>query len=87
MVSQDTYLFNGTIEENLSLAKPDASSTEIEEAVKAAHIYDFIHSLKDGYKTNIGERGLNFSGGQRQRIGNRKRYASGSRAEGHLRAY
>lgn len=68
VVSQDTYLFNGTIEENLRLAKPDASSTEIEEAVKAAHIYDFIHSLKDGYKTNIGERGLNFSGGQRQRI-------------------
>ena len=68
VVSQDTYLFNGTIEENLRLAKPDASLDEIEEAVKTAHIYDFIHSFKDNYKTSIGERGLNFSGGQRQRI-------------------
>lgn len=68
VVSQDTYLFNGTIEENLRLAKPDASLDEIEEAVKTAHIYDFIHSFKDKYKTSIGERGLNFSGGQRQRI-------------------
>ena len=50
------------------MAKPDASLDEIEEAVKTAHIYDFIHSFKDKYKTSIGERGLNFSGGQRQRI-------------------
>lgn len=68
VVSQDTYLFNGTIEENLKLAKPDASLAEMEEAVKAARIYDFIHSLQEGYQTHIGERGLNFSGGQRQRI-------------------
>ena len=68
VVSQDTYLFNGTIEENLRLAKPDASITEIEDAAKVAHIDEFIHSLKDGYSTHIGERGLNFSGGQRQRI-------------------
>lgn len=68
VVSQDTYLFNGTIEENLRLAKPDASLSEIDEAVKAANIYDFIYSLKDKYKTSIGERGINFSGGQRQRI-------------------
>ena len=68
VVSQDTYLFNGTIEENLKLAKPDASLTEMEEAVKAARIDDFIHSLQEGYQTHIGERGLNFSGGQRQRI-------------------
>lgn len=68
IVSQDTYLFNGTIEENLRLAKANASMVEIEEAVKAAHIYDFIHSLKDNYQTHIGERGFNFSGGQRQRI-------------------
>ena len=68
VVSQDTYLFNGTIEENLRLAKPDASITEIEEAAKVAHIDEFIHSLKDSYSTHIGERGLNFSGGQRQRI-------------------
>lgn len=68
VVSQDTYLFNGTIEENLRLAKPDAPLSEIDEAVKAANIYDFIYSLKDKYKTSIGERGINFSGGQRQRI-------------------
>lgn len=68
VVSQNTYLFNGTIEENLKLAKPDASLAEMEEAVKAARIYDFIHSLQEGYQTHIGERGLNFSGGQRQRI-------------------
>ena len=61
-------MFNGTIEENLRLAKPDASMTEIEEAAKVAHIDEFIHSLKDSYSTHIGERGLNFSGGQRQRI-------------------
>ena len=61
-------MFNGTIEENLRLAKPDASITEIEDAAKVAHIDEFIHSLKDGYSTHIGERGLNFSGGQRQRI-------------------
>ena len=68
IVSQDTYLFNGTIEENLKLAKPNATSFELDEACKIAHIYDFIRTLKNGYKAFIGERGLNFSGGQRQRI-------------------
>ena len=58
VVSQDTYLFNGTIEENLRLAKPDASLSEIDEAVKAANIYDFIldflkHSSLNNIKLSI----------------------------------
>lgn len=68
VVSQDTYLFNGTIEENLRLAKEDATERELHAAAKAANIHDFIVSLPDGYGTKVGERGLNFSGGQRQRM-------------------
>lgn len=68
VVSQDTFLFHGTIEDNLRIAKPDASPEEIETAVKAAHIDQFIRSLPEGYATEIGERGAQLSGGQRQRI-------------------
>jgi ATP-binding cassette subfamily C protein CydD len=68
VVSQDTFLFHGTIEDNLRIAKPDASPEEIESAVKAAHIDQFIKSLPKGYATEIGERGAQLSGGQRQRI-------------------
>ncbi|WP_119390719.1 ABC transporter ATP-binding protein [Taklimakanibacter lacteus] len=68
VVSQDTFLFHGTIEDNLRIAKPSATREEIEAAVKAAHIDHFIQSLPKGYATEIGERGAQLSGGQRQRI-------------------
>ncbi|MCG8511451.1 MAG: ABC transporter ATP-binding protein/permease [Rhodospirillales bacterium] len=68
VVSQDPFLFHGTIEDNLRLAKPDATIYEIRAATKAAHIDDFIASLPDGYATQIGERGAHLSGGQRQRV-------------------
>lgn len=68
LVSQDTYLFSGTIEDNLRLAKEDADMEDLIKSAKAANIHDFIISLPDGYNTELGERGLNLSGGQRQRI-------------------
>ena len=68
IVTQDTYLFNGTILENLLYAKPDASMEEIEDACKAANIYDFIMSLPDKYDTIVGNRGLKLSGGEKQRV-------------------
>jgi len=68
VVSQDTVLFHGSIEDNLRIAKPDASSDEIRAAAKAAHIHGFIASLPDGYASQIGERGAKLSGGQRQRL-------------------
>ena len=68
IVTQDTYLFNGTIRENLLYAKPDASDDEIENACKTANIYDFISSLPGGYETVVGNRGLKLSGGEKQRI-------------------
>jgi ATP-binding cassette, subfamily C, bacterial CydD len=67
-VAQDTYLFHGTIADNLRLAKPDASDAELAAAARAAHIDDFIRSLPEGYRTEVGERGTQLSGGQRQRI-------------------
>jgi ABC-type multidrug transport system fused ATPase/permease subunit len=68
VVSQDTYLFHGTIEENLRLGCPDASEAEVIAAARAANAHDFIETLPDGYQTVIGERGSRLSGGQRQRI-------------------
>jgi ABC-type multidrug transport system fused ATPase/permease subunit len=68
VVFQDTYLFNGTIEENIRLARADATEAEVVEAAKAANAYDFISSFPDGFKTIIGEFGLNLSGGERQRL-------------------
>jgi ATP-binding cassette, subfamily C, bacterial CydD len=68
VVSQDSYLFHGTIRENLLLAKPDALDIELDEAVKAASGFNFIHALPQGYDTIVGERGLKLSGGERQRI-------------------
>lgn len=67
-VAQDTWLFHGTVEENLRIACPDAGRREIEEASRAACIHDFITSLPDGYATHIGERGMRLSGGQAQRL-------------------
>jgi len=68
VVSQDTYLFHGTIEENLRMARPDASREEIRAAAKAAYADDFIMDLPSAYETPVGERGAYLSGGQRQRI-------------------
>ena len=68
MVTQDTYLFNGTILENLLYAKPEASIEEIENACKVANIYDFIDKLPDRFDTIVGNRGLKLSGGEKQRV-------------------
>ena len=68
VVTQDTYLFNGTIRENLLYAKEDATQEEIEAACRAASIHDFISRQPDGYDTMVGNRGLKLSGGEKQRI-------------------
>lgn len=68
IISQEAFLLNVSIKENIAFAKPDASEEEIIEAAKSALIYDYIVSLRGGFETVIGERGLNLSGGQKQRI-------------------
>ena len=68
VVHQDTYLFHGTVEENLLLGKPDATPAELEQAARDANAHEFIRQLPQGYHTIIGERGVNLSGGQRQRL-------------------
>ncbi|MFI5327726.1 MAG: ABC transporter transmembrane domain-containing protein, partial [Candidatus Rokuibacteriota bacterium] len=68
VVSQDTYLFHGTIEENLRMGRPDASQAELETAARNANMHDAIMALPQGYQTVVGERGVRLSGGQRQRI-------------------
>lgn len=67
-VLQDTFLFNGTVSENIGYAVPDASLEEIMAAAKAANIHEDILAMPDGYETRVGERGLRLSGGQKQRI-------------------
>ena len=67
-VLQDTFLFNGTIAENIGYAVPDADMEEIVEAAKAANIHDDIQAMPEGYQTQVGERGLRLSGGQKQRV-------------------
>lgn len=68
VVFQDTYLFYGTIAENIRMARPDASDEEVQEAAMAANAHDFIMAFPDGYETIVGERGITLSGGERQRI-------------------
>src|SRR6266568_5051343 len=68
VVAQDTYLFYGTVAENLRVAKPEATPAELETACRAANAHDFILALPRGYDTLIGERGVRLSGGQRQRL-------------------
>ena len=68
MVSQESYLFNGTIRQNLLYAKPDATQEELEEACKVANIHDMIAGLEKGYDTEVGNRGLKLSGGEKQRL-------------------
>ena len=68
VVTQDTYLFNGTILENLLYAREDATMEEIEHACKTANIHEFILNQPDGYNTMVGNRGLKLSGGEKQRL-------------------
>jgi ATP-binding cassette subfamily C protein CydCD len=68
VVSQDTYLFHGTVNDNLRFGKPDATPRELEDAARAANAHEFIARLPNGYDTVIGERGVRLSGGQRQRV-------------------
>lgn len=68
IVPQETLLFDGTVQENIALTNPDASSEEIIEAAKISAAHDFIMELPMGYNTRVGERGSSLSGGQRQRI-------------------
>ena len=68
MVQQDVYLFDGTIKDNISYGRPDATDEEIIEAACRANIHDFIMELPDQYDTYVGERGTRLSGGQKQRI-------------------
>lgn len=68
LVSQDVYLFGGSIKNNIAYGKPDATMDEIVDAAKKANIHDFIMELPDKYDTFVGERGTRLSGGQKQRI-------------------
>ena len=68
VVPQETLLFDGTVQENIALTNPDATTEEIIEAAQVAAAHEFIMSLPNGYNTRVGERGAALSGGQRQRI-------------------
>ncbi|MDP7620978.1 MAG: ABC transporter ATP-binding protein [SAR324 cluster bacterium] len=68
VVHQDTFLFHGTIEDNIKMGNPKADESEIVKAAKNANIHEFVATLPDGYKTLIGEKGIKLSGGQRQRV-------------------
>jgi len=68
VVTQDTYLFNGTVRENLLYAKPEATRAELEEVCKKANIHEFITAQSEGYDTIVGNRGLKLSGGEKQRL-------------------
>jgi ATP-binding cassette subfamily B protein len=68
VVSQETYLFNGTIRDNLLYAKPDATEEEMIAALKRANIYDFVEKQEQGLDAMVGNRGLKLSGGEKQRI-------------------
>ena len=68
VVNQDSFLFHGTVEENIRLGRQDATQAELEAAARAANIHDFIMTLPHGYQTVVGEKGIKLSGGQRQRV-------------------
>lgn len=78
MVSQVTYLFDETIEDNLRIAKPDSTQEELESACKMASVHEFIMSLPDGYKTRVGALGDNLSAGEKQRLGLARAFLRGS---------
>lgn len=77
-VPQDVFIFSASISDNLKLAKLDATDKEIDNALRAAEIYDFVQQLPDGINSFVGERGLRLSGGQRQRIGIARAFLSQS---------
>ncbi len=79
MVSQSTYLFDETIEENLRIAKPDATRQEIEAACRQAAVHEFILTLPQGYQSRVGALGDNLSAGEKQRIGLARAFLRGSR--------
>src|SRR6185437_8379026 len=68
VVDESTFLFHGTVEENIRLGQPNATRAALEDAARAANIHEFIASLPQGYETIIGEKGIKLSGGQRQRL-------------------
>ena len=68
VVSQETFLFNGTILDNLRFGRPDASRAEIEEMARAACVHEFVSVMPEGYDTHVGERGVKLSVGEKQRI-------------------
>jgi ATP-binding cassette subfamily C protein CydC len=68
VVSQDTYLFNATVRDNLLIARPDADQAALEAACRSAQLHDFITDLPQGYDTQIGEAGARLSGGQARRL-------------------
>lgn len=68
LVSQDVFMFQGTIRENIAYGRPDASDAEIEQAARLSEAHGFISALPEGYQTLVGERGQKLSGGQRQRL-------------------
>jgi ABC-type multidrug transport system fused ATPase/permease subunit len=68
VAGQDAYLFSTTIRENVRIAKPDATESEIEEALRRARVWDWVASLPEGVNTLVGEEGTQLSGGQRQRV-------------------
>lgn len=78
MVSQTTYLFDETIEDNLRIAKPDATKAELEEACKMASVHDFIMTLPNGYQSRVGALGDNLSAGEKQRLGLARAFLKGS---------
>src|SRR5690606_27299289 len=67
-VSQDVFLFHGTVRENIAFGRPDADDAAIEAAARLAEAHEFIEALPKGYDTVVGERGQKLSGGQRQRL-------------------
>jgi subfamily B ATP-binding cassette protein MsbA len=68
LVLQDTFLFDGTILENISYSRPDATLAEVKQVARVAHCDEFIERMPEGYDTVVGERGVKLSGGQRQRV-------------------
>jgi subfamily B ATP-binding cassette protein MsbA len=68
IVQQDSFVFSGTVRDNIAYGRPEASEQDVTAAARAAHADEFIDRLPDGYATLLGERGVNLSGGQRQRL-------------------
>src|SRR6185436_2772678 len=68
LVSQDVYLFHGTVRENIAYVTPEAPLEDVVRAARLAQLHDFVASLPQGYDTLVGERGVKLSGGQRQRL-------------------